>query len=212
MSSHIQTLGISLGEIALHLSLQAVWRWPVPLTSVEETRGRCRHFLYRCVLEARLRQLREPGAPLPGGLKLPRDGNVGSLPVCHSFEQYAELATARLGIKYDEDEKARMAALWATYGVPFERKMHCFVMLRGVLSRIIERVITLDRVLFMREAGIGGAYAEEIFDPRLSPRSNAIVAAWTAGGTRDDGGGGGGAAAGDDAVECADCDLALELP
>ena len=29
----------------------------------------------------------------------------------------------------------------------------------------------------MHEAGMGAAYAEEIFDPMISPRSNAIVAA-----------------------------------
>lgn len=179
MSAHVRSLGVTLGEIALHLSLQAVWRWPAPLTSVEETKGRCRHFLYRCVLEARLRELRDPGVRAEG-LKLPRDGNVGSLPICHTFGEYAELALPRLGIEYGDAEAARMAQLWERYGAPFERKMHCFVMLRGVLSRIIERVITLDRLIFMREAGLGDAYAEEIFDPRLSPRSMAIVAAWTA--------------------------------
>ena len=78
-------------------------------------------------------------------MKLPRDGNVGSLPICHTFDEYARLALLRLRINYDDAEAARMAGLWERYGAPFERKMHCFVMLRGVLSRIIERVITLDR-------------------------------------------------------------------
>ena len=50
-------------------------------------------------------------------------------------------------------------------------------MLRGVLSRLIERLLTIDRLIFMHEAGMGAAYAEEIFDPMISPRSNAIVAA-----------------------------------
>ena len=59
--------------------------------------------------------------------------------------------------------------------------MRCFVMLRGVLSRLIERLVTIDRLLFMQEAGLRTAYAEEIFDPRVSPRSNAIVAAWPEG-------------------------------
>ena len=59
--------------------------------------------------------------------------------------------------------------------------MRCFVMLRGVLSRLIERLLTIDRVLFMHEAGLANAYADEIFDPEISPRSNAIVAAWPLG-------------------------------
>ena len=29
MSAYCQRLGLQLGEVALHLSLQAVWRWPV---------------------------------------------------------------------------------------------------------------------------------------------------------------------------------------
>ena len=49
--------------------------------------------------------------------------------------------------------------------------------LRGVLSRPIERLITLDRLLFLRERGLAHAFTEEIFDPRVSPRSHAIVAA-----------------------------------
>ena len=49
-------------------------------------------------------------------------------------------------------------------------------MLRGVLSRIIERVLTIDRLLFMHEAGIDKAYAEEVFNPTISPRSFAVVA------------------------------------
>ena len=59
--------------------------------------------------------------------------------------------------------------------------MRCFVMLRGVLSRVIERLITLDRVLFMHEQGVPAACAQEIFDPRISPRNSAIVAAWREG-------------------------------
>ena len=49
-------------------------------------------------------------------------------------------------------------------------------MLRGVLSRPIERLILLDRLLFAREAGLSEAYAQEVFDPLVSPRCYAIVA------------------------------------
>ena len=178
MSSHCKGLGLALGEIALHLSLQAVWRWPVPHTSIAETTSRCRQHLFRCVLEARLQQIR--GKPAPSGMRLPRDGNVGSLPPFDSFEQYAPRACERLGVVYDEEEAAKLNAMWEQYK-HLERPMRCFVMLRGVLSRLIERLVTIDRLLFMQEAGLRTAYAEEIFDPRVSPRSNAIVAAWPAG-------------------------------
>ena len=198
-------MGCSLGEIALHLSLQAVWRWPDPMTTIEETTARCRQFLYRCVLEARLQQLRQPDAKA-NGMKLPRDGNVGPLPACDSFAEYAEKACGRLGIVWEEEEAARLDALWQCYS-HLERPMRCFVMLRGVLSRPIERMITLDRLLFMKEqlilttqketttqtmaqhpnpSTVVSCTVEEIFDPRLSPRSHAIVATWGGGSPLDE--------------------------
>jgi hypothetical protein len=108
-------------------------------------------------------------------MRLPRDGNVGPLPPFATFAEYAPRACARLGIEYDADEAARLAALWERFA-HLERPMRCFVMLRGVLSRLIERLVTVDRLLFMVEAGLGDAYAEEIFDPCVSPRSMVVVA------------------------------------
>ena len=176
MSRFCQRLQISLGEIALHLSLQAVWRWPARFTPVEETTRRCRHHLFRCVVECRLQQLRAPTARTDG-MKLPRDGNVGSIPPCETFAEYARLACERVGLTWDDEERGRMATLWEAHK-HLERPMRCFCMLRGVLQRPIERIILLDRLLFMREAGLKDASMVEIFDPRTSPRSTAIIAGW----------------------------------
>ena len=181
MSAHCRSLGVSLGEIALKLSLQPVWRWPHPLTPLGETARRCRHHLFRCVLECRLRELRAAGetegagAARGDGMKLPRDGNVGPIPPCDTFERYAQLAFERLGLRFDDDEASALDALWRRHA-HLERPLRCFVMLRGVLARPIERLVVLDRLLFVREAGYHDAFAEEIFDPRVSPRSTAIVA------------------------------------
>ena len=175
MSAHCRRLGVQLGEISLHLSLQAVWRWPARFTSVADTVGKTRHHLYRCVLECRLQELRAPGV-VASGMKLPRDGNVGPLPQCSTFAQYAQLAYGRLGLTYDADEAARLDGLWSAHA-HLERPLRCFLMLRGVLSRPIERVILLDRLLFMREAGMPGTSIREIFDPATSPRSMALIAA-----------------------------------
>jgi hypothetical protein len=47
MSAYCRRLGLQLGEVALHLSLQAVWRWPVRHSSLERrlpvacARARC---------------------------------------------------------------------------------------------------------------------------------------------------------------------------
>ena len=38
------------------------------------------------------------------GHTLPREGNVGQIPACDSFAEYARLAAARLGLQYDDAE------------------------------------------------------------------------------------------------------------
>ncbi len=174
MSSVCQQLGVQLGEVALHLSLQAVWRWPARYSPVEETTGRIRHHLYRAVLECRLQQLRGEQARAEG-LRLPSSGNVGTIPPCATFDEYARLACERVGVAYDAAEQLRMGALWETHR-HLERPLRCFCMLRGVLSRPIERIVLLDRLLFLREAGLADATMREIFDPRTSPRNTAIIA------------------------------------
>ena len=57
----------------------------------------------------------------------------------------------------------------------------CFVMLRGVLSRPIERLVTLDRLLFMREAGFDHAEIKEIFDPRIARECDRRYVGWRRG-------------------------------
>ena len=116
-------------------------------------------------------------------MKLPAEGNVGTLPPCASFAEYAPLAAAKLGLRWDAAEAATMDALWAAHA-QLERPLLCFLMMRGVLARPIERLILLDRLLFAREAGLPEAYAREVFDPLVSPRCYAVVAASPVPGTR----------------------------
>lgn len=85
------------------------------------------------------------------------------------------MACERLGVVYDDAEHALMMALWARYQ-HLERPLRIFVTLRELLSRPIERLLLLDRLLFLREAGLQGATIHEIFNPATSPRSTAIVA------------------------------------
>ena len=185
MSAHCRRLGLAVGEVALNHAVQAVWRWPAPLSSVEDTVLKCRAHLYRCVLECWLHERRAAAAP-PGpatacdavtAMRLPREGNVGPLPRCATFAEYARLASERLGAPRDAEAEARWAELWEAHR-HLERPLRAFVMLRGLLSRPLERLLLLDRTLFLREAGLHDAQLEEIFDPQVSPRSTAIFASW----------------------------------
>jgi hypothetical protein len=99
-----------------------------------------RAHLYRAVLECRLQELRGEEARSEG-LRLPSSGNVGSIPLCDSFDEYARLACPRVGLPFDEPERARMGALWERHK-HLERPMRAFNMLRGVFARPIERLVS----------------------------------------------------------------------
>ena len=99
-----------------------------------------RAHLYRAVLECRLQELRGEGARSEG-LRLPSSGNVGSIPLCASFDEYARLACPRVGLPFDEPERARMGTLWERHK-HLERPMRAFNMLRGVFARPIERLVS----------------------------------------------------------------------
>ena len=63
-----------------------------------------------------------------------------SIPPCASFDEYARLACPRVGLPFDEPERARMGALWERHK-HLERPMRAFNMLRGVFARPIERLV-----------------------------------------------------------------------
>ena len=76
---------------------------PPPLDGAGCMQAGCMHI---CV--GRLSEIRSSHGS--EGLHLPREGNVGPLPQCSSFVDYARLAAARLGYAYDDEEEARMQA------------------------------------------------------------------------------------------------------
>ena len=117
-----------------------------------------RAHLYRAVLECRLQELRGEEARSEG-LRLPSSGNVGSIPLCDSFDEYARLACPRVGLPFDEPERARMGALWERHK-HLERPMRAFNMLRGVFARPIERLVSCS-IAAPRTASYYGCSSDE---------------------------------------------------
>ena len=188
MSRFAAELDISLGEMARHLALQNVHSWPEPHTPLSDAISRNRHHFHRCLLECRLEQIRQSatGAEMgykPDGHELPREGNVGQLAPCATFEEYAQHAAARLRIDFSEQERARMLQIHSQYET-LERPLRAFQMLRGLFARPIERLLLIDRLLFLEEcaqlqpAQMLPVQTElvPVFDPLTSPRNTAVVA------------------------------------
>ena len=107
---------------------------------------------------------------------MPRDGNVGPTPAhVASFEAYAAVALERLGLP--AADPAALAALWQA-NAHHERRLAAFVALRGVLAPVVERLLLLDRALYVHEAAGGGVRVSllPLFSPVDSPRNTAVVA------------------------------------
>ncbi|XP_073995936.1 probable methyltransferase-like protein 25 isoform X2 [Rhodnius prolixus] len=98
--------------------------------------------MYRAVLEQLLDDI------FGTGNQIERD--VGRIGVkCENFVEYVRKASIILNchIPMDDDELRN----YYKYFEPFEKKLHFYFMLRVVMAPVIEAIILLDRLLFLRE-------------------------------------------------------------
>ncbi|KAM9514823.1 LOW QUALITY PROTEIN: methyltransferase-like protein 25B [Guaruba guarouba] len=140
--------------------------------ALEQYRGRLgggsprlRAHCYRAVLETLIRGAR-PGLRRPG---------VQTVKKAHalSFPQYARLGLPRVGldpasIPLDSDAVGTM--------LEQQHKVVAFFSLTLLLAPLVETLILLDRLLYLRERGFHCALVP-LFDPRFSPRNLVLVAA-----------------------------------
>jgi len=63
------------------------------------------------------------------------------------------------------------------YAAAHGRQLNCFYQLRALLAPVVESVVLLDRLLFIREQpDTESARLVKLFDPVTSPRCYALVA------------------------------------
>ncbi|XP_069735023.1 methyltransferase-like protein 25B [Phaenicophaeus curvirostris] len=132
-----------------------------------EESDRLRVHCYRAALETLIRAAK-PGMKHPG---------VQTVKKSHAltFAQYARLGLPRVGLDPDavplesEEVKAMLEQ---------QHKVVAFFTLTQLLAPLVETLILLDRLLFLREQGFHCALIP-LFDPRFSPRNLALVAART---------------------------------
>lgn len=97
---------------------------------------------------------------------------------CASFSEFARRAVEKLGVgdpaaAGTDDELSALAAL----GMQRAAELHRLEALRLACAPVIEALVALDRLLFLREsAGCTGAWLVRAFDEAVSPRALALVA------------------------------------
>ncbi|XP_054043798.1 LOW QUALITY PROTEIN: methyltransferase-like protein 25B [Rissa tridactyla] len=146
--------------------------------ALEEYRGRLdgendslRVHCYRAVLETLIRAA-DPSKKHPG---------VQTVKKAHalSFPQYARLGLPRVGL-----DPAAVPLDSEAVGAMLEQqhKVVAFFSLTLLLAPLVETLILLDRLLYLREQGFQCALVP-LFNPRFSPRNLVLVAARTPLGT-----------------------------
>ncbi|NXJ03049.1 RRNAD protein, partial [Psophia crepitans] len=127
--------------------------------------GCLRAHCYRAVLETLIRAA-DPSKKHPG---------VQTVKKAHalSFPQYARLGLPRVGL-----DPASVALDSDAVGAMLEQhhKVVAFFSLTLLLAPLVETLILLDRLLYLREQGFQCALVP-LFDPRFSPRNLVLVAA-----------------------------------
>ncbi|KAM6234359.1 LOW QUALITY PROTEIN: methyltransferase-like protein 25B [Porphyrio hochstetteri] len=130
--------------------------------------GRLRTHCYRAVLETLIRAA-EPGKKHPG---------VQTVKAAHTLSfpsEYARLGLPRVGLDpaVIPVDSAPVQAMLDQH-----HKVVAFFSLTLLLAPVVETLILLDRLLYLREQGFQCALVP-LFDPRFSPRNLVLVAART---------------------------------
>lgn len=161
LSTLVKKKGFQLSRNARMMSLQA----PPKMFHLQKLPAES--LMFRAVLEKLLDDTFGSGNPI--------ERDVGRIGVkCQNFVEYVHKASTILGchIPMDDDE----LRIYYKSFEPFEKKLHFYFMLRVVMAPVIEGIILLDRLLFLREKGIEKSYLVKLFDPVISPRCYGIVA------------------------------------
>ncbi|XP_063625377.1 probable methyltransferase-like protein 25 [Cydia splendana] len=157
MSEHLR--GFTLGRNARMLAAQSLER----VAAKRELPARS--LLYRAMLQAIIKKLKPDFVLTEGRLK-----RVGAK--SRNFEEYFKIADSILKLDLfhtlPADSLKVADSQW--------KNMVLFYLIRLCLAQVIESLILLDRLLFLKENGFNNTFLVKLFDPVLSPRCHSIVA------------------------------------
>merc|ERR1711915_686864 len=162
MSKHLKSKGYSLSRQARMLAVQ-------PLTRLAESNKLPnKSLLWRAVLEIILLQ---ECPNLSSDEKIV--GRIANK--SKSFVEYVRKAVFKLKIdlKMDDEE---IIKIFSIHEDKYLHKLQCFYQYRALFSPLIESIILVDRLLFLKEKNFTNSFLVQIFDKSVSPRSYGIVA------------------------------------
>ncbi|XP_017302558.1 methyltransferase-like protein 25 isoform X1 [Diaphorina citri] len=92
---------------------------------------------------------------------------------CSNFVEYVHRAVDKLKLDLEVDDE-EVTRLFDSHQREYEY-LQIYYFLKTALAPVIEALIVLDRVLYLREQGFSESYVVQIFDPLISPRCYAVV-------------------------------------
>lgn len=102
------------------------------------------------------------------------DKQVGKLK-CSGFVDYVRKALRRLNVDDLGISEEFLKDLENKFQVELEQ-LKVFYLYRMTFAPVLEGVILLDRLLFLKECGYDNSFMVKLFDPVVSPRCYSILA------------------------------------
>lgn len=157
MSEFLRAKGFYLGRNARNLAAESIERSAFNRENPNDKLG------YRAMLEIVLLQLEADVSKQVGKLK------------CSDFVDYARKALRRLDVDGSGISEEFLKDLESKFHVELEQ-LKVFYLYRMTYAPILEGVILLDRLLFLKESGYENSFLVKLFDPVVSPRCCSILA------------------------------------
>lgn len=99
---------------------------------------------------------------------------VGRMKNCNTFEDYYRMCNERVNLNIDTDTY-EMITLCKSFAYEGEL-LKLFYLIRMTFAPILETLILLDRLLYLKENGLERSFLVKLFDPVISPRCYGIIA------------------------------------
>ncbi|KAJ6646660.1 putative methyltransferase-like protein 25 [Pseudolycoriella hygida] len=160
MSNHLKSLKFKLGRNARMLASQSTHR------TIHQRELPQISLFYRAVLETIITE------------KFPHYTNsvqVGRSKKTENFIDYVRSLAGKTQIDFDsisDEELIRYEQSFQTNRL----QINLFYLIRMTFASVLETLILLDRLLYLREANVPHSFLVKLFDPILSPRCFAVVA------------------------------------
>jgi len=167
MSAHVNAMPqAKLTRSSNQLACQAVHRWPDTPKTHNASRTHFLRAMLQVVLEHDFPECTREDDVQP----TPKELHLGKLPLS-SWIEYLQAAMSKLQL-----QTPATAEQLSSEFAQAENNIRVYWALRAVLAPVVESLILIDRVLFLKENGIEDATVQAVWDPSISPRNFCICA------------------------------------